>query len=124
MTIARQRLAIHVPERCAVKNRRPLLDNGFSYHGIRHVPVTTRTTTTVLESFEAVISTLFAQGYKRKPEETKWHNVLEAERERKPVIERERMSQSQELIHWPGTVDGKMLVVQEETERALGSHRF
>jgi hypothetical protein len=30
MTVTRQRLAKHVPERYAVnKNRRPLLDNGF-----------------------------------------------------------------------------------------------
>jgi hypothetical protein len=32
--IARQRLAKHVPEHYAVnENRRPLLDNGFGYHG-------------------------------------------------------------------------------------------
>jgi hypothetical protein len=36
MTIARQRLAKHVPESYAVnKNRSQLLDNGFGYHGIR-----------------------------------------------------------------------------------------
>jgi hypothetical protein len=56
MTIARKRLAKHVAKSYAVnKNRRPLLDSGFGYHGIRHVPVTTRTTT-VLETFKAVIS--------------------------------------------------------------------
>jgi hypothetical protein len=32
--IVRQRLAKHVPEHYAVnKNKRPLLDSGFSYHG-------------------------------------------------------------------------------------------
>jgi hypothetical protein len=32
---ARQRLAKHVPERYAInENRRPLLNNGFGYHGI------------------------------------------------------------------------------------------
>jgi hypothetical protein len=71
MTIARQRLAKHVPERYAVKNRRPLLDNRFGYHGIRHVSVTTHTTTTVLEPIKVVISTRFSQGYKRRPDETK-----------------------------------------------------
>jgi hypothetical protein len=71
MTIARERLAKHVPVCYAVnKSRRPLLDNGFSYHGIRHIPVTTRMTSTVLESFKAVISIWFAQIYKRKPDET------------------------------------------------------
>jgi hypothetical protein len=44
MTIVRQRLANHVPERYAVnKNRSPLLVNGYGYHGSGHVPVTTRT---------------------------------------------------------------------------------
>jgi hypothetical protein len=39
---ARQRLAKHVPEPYAAnKNRRPLLDNGFSYHGTKHVSGTT-----------------------------------------------------------------------------------
>jgi hypothetical protein len=72
MTIARQRLAKHFPERYAVnKNRRPLLDNGFDYHGNRHVPMTKRTWTTVLEPFKGVISTRFAEGYKTRPDETK-----------------------------------------------------
>jgi hypothetical protein len=43
---------------------------GFVYHGNRHVPVTTRMTKTVLEPFKAVISTRFAQFYKRRPEQT------------------------------------------------------
>jgi hypothetical protein len=34
------------------------------------------------------------------------------------------MSQEQELINKPATVEGKTLVVQEETKRALGSHRL
>jgi hypothetical protein len=41
---ARQRLVKHVPESYAVnKNRRLLLDNGFSYHGTKHVSGTTHT---------------------------------------------------------------------------------
>jgi hypothetical protein len=41
---ATQRLAKHVPERYAVvKNRRSSLDNGFSYHGTKHVSGTTHT---------------------------------------------------------------------------------
>jgi hypothetical protein len=41
MTIARQWLAKHVPERYAVnKKRRHLLDNGFHYDGITSVSVT------------------------------------------------------------------------------------
>jgi hypothetical protein len=70
MTIDRQRWAKHVPELYAVnKNRFSLLDNGYGYRGIRQVPVTTRTTT-VLEPFQAVISTRFAQGYKKRPDDT------------------------------------------------------
>jgi hypothetical protein len=81
MTTARQRIAKHVLEPYAViKNRRPLLDNGFGYHGIRHVPVTTRTTATVLVPFKVVISTRFAQGYKRRPDETKRQSTFEAEK--------------------------------------------
>jgi hypothetical protein len=39
---ARQPLARHVPKRYAVnKNRRPLLDNGFGYHGTKYVSGTT-----------------------------------------------------------------------------------
>jgi hypothetical protein len=77
MTIVRQRLSKHIPDRYAVnKTRRPLLENEFGYHGIRHVSVTMHTTTTVLELFKEAISTRFAQGYKMKPEE----------------IERQRMS--------------------------------
>jgi hypothetical protein len=72
VTTARERVAKHALERYTViKNRRPLLDNGFDYHGIRHVPVSTRTTATVLKHFKAAISTRFAQGYKRRPDETK-----------------------------------------------------
>jgi hypothetical protein len=75
MTIARQRLAKHVPEPYAGnKNRRPLLDNGFGYHGIRHVPVTTPKWTTVLESFKTVISIRVARGYKRRPDQTRTEN--------------------------------------------------
>jgi hypothetical protein len=67
---ARQRLGKHVPERYAVnKNRRLLLDNGFSYHGTKDV-----SGTTVAELSEAVISTRFAEGYKRKPDQTKRQN--------------------------------------------------
>jgi hypothetical protein len=41
--IARQRLAKHVPERYAVnENKRPLLDNGFGYYGVRGVAGTTQ----------------------------------------------------------------------------------
>jgi hypothetical protein len=70
MTIARQQLAKHLPERCAVnKNRLPLLDNGFGYNGSGHVPVTTCTWTTVLEPFKGVISTRFAEGYRRRADQ-------------------------------------------------------
>jgi hypothetical protein len=72
MTIAKQRLPKHVPERYAVnKNRRSLQDNGFGYHGIRHVPVKMLTWTTVPEPFKAVISIRFAQGYKRRLDQTR-----------------------------------------------------
>jgi hypothetical protein len=82
MTIARQRLAKHLPERYTVnKNRRPLLDNGFGYHGIRGVPVTTRTTTAALEPFMEVISIRVALGYKRRPDQTKRESELEGDRE-------------------------------------------
>jgi hypothetical protein len=53
MTIARQRLAKHVPECYAVnKNRRPLLDNGFGYHSLTSVS----DATTALENLETVSS--------------------------------------------------------------------
>jgi hypothetical protein len=59
---ARQLLAEHVPERYALnKNRRPLLDNGFDYHGITIVS----DTTTALEPLKVVSSIRFARGYKR-----------------------------------------------------------
>jgi anti-sigma factor RsiW len=80
MTTARQRLAKHVPKRYAVnKNIRPLLENGCSYHGSRQGSASTRTWTTVLEPFKAVISIRFAQGCKRRPEETKRQCELERE---------------------------------------------
>jgi hypothetical protein len=67
---ARQRLAKHVSERYAVnKNRRPLLDNGFSYHGTKHVSGTTHTYATEAEPFKEVISTRFAEGCKRRLED-------------------------------------------------------
>jgi hypothetical protein len=51
MTIARQRLAKHVPERYAVsKNRHPLLDSGFNYHCIASLS----DATTVLEPLRTV----------------------------------------------------------------------
>jgi hypothetical protein len=40
--------------------------------------VTTRTATAVLERFKAVISTRFAEGYKRRPDETKRYSRVEA----------------------------------------------
>jgi hypothetical protein len=87
MTIARQWLAKHIPDRYAVnKNRRPLLDNGFGYHGIRHVPVTTFTTKTVLEPFKAVISTQFAKGHKKRPDDQETECIRG--RESEPVSER------------------------------------
>jgi hypothetical protein len=63
MIVARQRLAKHVPERYAVnKNRRPLLDNGFRYHGTARVS----DATTVLEPLRAVISIRFFRSYRRR----------------------------------------------------------
>jgi hypothetical protein len=54
--IARQRLAKHVPERYGLnKNRRPLPENGFSYHGITSLS----DATTLLEPLRAVISTTY-----------------------------------------------------------------
>jgi hypothetical protein len=48
--IARQRLPKHVSELYTVKeNRRPLLDNGFSYHYNAGVSGTTQTWNTVVE---------------------------------------------------------------------------
>jgi hypothetical protein len=68
MNIARQRLAKHVPQRYAVnKNRCPLLDNAFGYHGIASVS----DATTVLEPLEAVSSIRFARGYKKRPHQTR-----------------------------------------------------
>jgi hypothetical protein len=67
MTPVRQRLRKHVHERYAVnKNRRPLLDNGFGYHGTKHVSDTTDTWWTVLEPLEEVISVRFSRSYKRR----------------------------------------------------------
>jgi hypothetical protein len=61
--IARQRLAKHFPERYAVnKNRRPVLGNGFGYHGITSVS----DVTTILETSRAVISIRFSRSYKRR----------------------------------------------------------
>jgi hypothetical protein len=57
LRIAGKRLARHVPGRYAVKeNRCPLLDNGFSYHGVIGVSGTTQTRTVVMEPLQAVIS--------------------------------------------------------------------
>jgi hypothetical protein len=53
------------------KNRRPLLDNGFGYHGSTHVSDTTHIWTTVVETLDAVISTQFSRSYKRRPDQTK-----------------------------------------------------
>jgi hypothetical protein len=58
--ISRQRLAKHVPERCAVnENRRPLLDNRFGYV-ITSLSGTSQTWTGVMEPLEAVISISFS----------------------------------------------------------------
>jgi hypothetical protein len=66
----RQRLVKHVTERYAVnEDKRPLLDNEFSYHGKKHVSGTTHTQTTEAEPFKGVISTRFAECYKRRPED-------------------------------------------------------
>jgi hypothetical protein len=60
--IARQRLAKHVSERYAVnENRRPLLDNGFCYHGIAGVSGTTQTWNTVVEPLQLVSSVAAAK---------------------------------------------------------------
>jgi hypothetical protein len=68
ITIARQRLAKHVPERYTVnKHRRPLLDNGIVYLDITSVS----DATTVLEPLKAVSSNPFARGYKRRPDQTR-----------------------------------------------------
>jgi hypothetical protein len=49
--------AKHVPERYDVNEyRRPLLDNGFSYHGIAGVSGTTQTWNTVVECLELMDS--------------------------------------------------------------------
>jgi hypothetical protein len=70
MTIARQRLSKHVPERYTVnKHRRPLLDSGFDYHGIASVSEATNTLT-VLEPLKAVSSIRFARSYKRRPDDS------------------------------------------------------
>jgi hypothetical protein len=67
VSTARQRLAKHVPDRYAVNVIwRPLLDNGFGYHGITGVCGTTQTRTEVLEPLKAVISILFSQSYKTR----------------------------------------------------------
>jgi hypothetical protein len=59
--IARQRLAKHVLERYVVNEyRRPLLDNGYGYHGITGISGTTETWTAVVEPLEAVISIRFS----------------------------------------------------------------
>jgi hypothetical protein len=92
MTIAWQRLAKHVPERYAVnKDRRPLLDNGFGYHGITSVS----DTETVLEPLKAVIYVRFCRNYKRRPlcQTSQW------------VSRRRVISQPQELINEPATVE-------------------
>jgi hypothetical protein len=55
--IARQQLAECVPERYAVnENRRPLLDNGFSYHGFAGASGATQTWKTVEKPLELVHS--------------------------------------------------------------------
>jgi hypothetical protein len=46
-----------------------LLDNGFRYHGTKHVSGTTHTETTEEKPFKEVISTRFAEDYKRRPED-------------------------------------------------------
>jgi hypothetical protein len=43
-----------------------LLNNGFSYNGIKHVSGTTFTLTTEAEPFKKVISTRFAEVYKKE----------------------------------------------------------
>jgi hypothetical protein len=50
MTIARQRFGKHIPEFTLLTiERRPLLDNGFGYHGTKHVSEIKDTLTTVME---------------------------------------------------------------------------
>jgi hypothetical protein len=52
---ARQRFANHIPERYTVnENSRPLLDNGFGYHGTAGVSGTTQTWTAVMELLEPI----------------------------------------------------------------------
>jgi hypothetical protein len=63
MTIGRQRLAKHVPDRYAVnKSRRPSLGNGIDYHGITNAS----DATTVLEPLKAVISMRISRSYKMR----------------------------------------------------------
>jgi hypothetical protein len=74
MTIARQRLAKHIPELYAVnKDRRPLLDNGFGYHGITSVSDTMDTCE--LEHLKAVSSIRSARNYKRRPDHRKSQSI-------------------------------------------------
>jgi hypothetical protein len=67
MAIAREQFGKHhLKARIVDKNRRPLLDSGFGYHGIKHVSDTTRMWTTVLETLGVVISVWFSWSYKRR----------------------------------------------------------
>jgi hypothetical protein len=73
---ARQQLAKHVPKRYAAnKNRRPLLDNWFGYHGTKRVSGTTHTYKTDADSLKAVSSIQFAWVYKMRPDQTKTERV-------------------------------------------------
>jgi hypothetical protein len=96
----------HVPESHGVdKNRRPLLDNEFGYHGIIYVHVTTCTWKTGWNHFRRWF--LYGSREVIKGGQTRPGRRIRDQR-----------------IGQPATVEEKTHVVQEETERALGSHRL
>jgi hypothetical protein len=107
-----------------MRNGRPLLDNGFGGHVFpwqrvaKHVDyceIDMRSRDNGYADYNRRIRVLldwvfclrFARSYKRIPDQTNWVS--------------RKGSWSAAGIE-SATVEGKVLVVQEETERALGSH--
>jgi hypothetical protein len=100
--IARQRLAKHIPKYYAVnKNRRPLLDNGFGYHGITGVSSTTQTWTAVLEPLKVVILIWFSQSYKSSEFKGKRNPEIQISRDERTVQDSDnRFIKQKEFNMW------------------------